>query len=396
MPLRAPLIATITALGLLIGPAGAVAAPSPSPTKSTPTEPLPVEIVVKPDSDVLGQPGLHVAEGMTTPPSPIPATAYLVADVDTGDVLVAQNARAQLLPASTLKVLTALALSPELPDAHVYRASDAAANIEGSRVGLVSGSDYSVHDLFTGLMLSSGNDAAVALSELVGGDPAAAALMNEKAADLGATDTLAVNTSGLDGPGQLTSARDLALFGRAMLDDPRVSALATTKLYDFPGPGVQGTPARPTYQIVNHNKMLGTYPGATGGKTGFTQAARGTFIGSADRDGRRLECVIVHSEGLEYEHCQKLLDWAYSQPAPEHPVTTLDASVQASAPPRAEPTGDDGTGTPAAADDPTRSAAENLLSPRTLAIVAGGLVVLLALWLLLRLLARRSARHRER
>ena len=404
MRVRAALLALVTVFGVLVsgalaGPAGA--RETPSPTSSSPTEPLPVDIRVKPDSDVLGQPGLHVAEGMTRPPGPIPATAYLVVDVDSGDVLVARNARAQLLPASTLKVLTALALSPELPDDREYTASADAANIEGSRVGLVQGSQYTVRDLFFGLMLSSGNDAAIALHELVGGQPQAAELMNAKAAELGASDTFAVNTSGLDGPEQYTSARDLAIFGRAMLDDPRVSAVAGTKLYDFPGPGAKDQPGRQTFQIVNHNRMLGTYPGATGGKTGYTANARGTFIGTASRDGRRLACTVLHSEGMEYEHCQKLLDWAYSQPAPEHPATTLAASIEASAPPRAEPTGGDATSTSPGATSPTadpRVAIAGRSLPPWALPAAGGAVLLLLLagWFLKRLPSGRRARHRRR
>lgn len=377
---------TVMALtvGLALGTGSAVAAAPTTP--ASPTAPMPVEIVVNPDSDVLGRQGLLVAPGMTPPPQPIPATAYLVFDMDSGDVLIAQNARAKLLPASTIKTLTLIALGPELPADKVYKASEAAANIEGSRVGLVAGSDYTVKQLFMGLMLSSGNDTALALSELVGGDQKAAALMNAKAAELGATDTLAVNTSGLDAPGQLSSARDLGLIGQAMLDDKDLSVYPNTKLFGFPAAGVTGQQEpRARYEIVNHNKLLGAYPGATGGKTGYTLAARGTFIASVDRDGRRLMCTVMHSEGMEYEHCQRLFDWVYAQPAPARPVTTMATSVQASAPPGTTPSTEPSPTGDSTSDDATPTDGGDIGDePWLIPAVIGGLAVIVATGLVVR------------
>lgn len=328
--IRAVLLAT--ALMLLAAPA-AVADPTPTPT--VPTAPLPIELVVHPDSDVLGQPGLQVAAGMSKPPN-VPATGWMLVDLDSGDVLAANNARAQLMPASTLKLLTALTMSPRLPkDDQLYTASAAAVNVDGTRVGLVQGSVYRVIDLLNGLLMSSGNDTAVALSELGGGDAKTSTLMMATAAALGASDTRAVNTSGLDGAGQVTSARDLALYGRAVLADPRLAPIVARAQYDFPAAGTDLRPGyRAVFPIYNHNKMIGRYPGTLGLKTGFTLAARGSFVGAAERDGRRLECTMLHSEGQESDFCIKLLDWAFRQSAPSTPVTTLAASVAASAPPQ--------------------------------------------------------------
>lgn len=372
--LRAALALVLT-LGLALGSGSVMttaAAAAPSPTKTPPTDPLPIEIVVKPDSDVLGRPGTLYPSAMPAPPK-VAATAWLVVDVDSGAVIGAQNARAQLLPASTLKTLTAVALAPQLPETGLYTATPWAAGIEGSKVGLRAGSVYSVKDLFVGLMLSSGNDTAIALSELVGGDAAAAALMNAKLRDLGATDSLAVNTSGLDAPGQVMSARDLALVNRALLDDPRLAGYVATKTYDFPGEGTDFSAARPRFQIVNHNKMLGVYPGTMGVKTGFTQAARGTFVGAADRDGRRLMCVVMHSEGLESDHCSRLLDWAYAHPRPAQPVATLDASVKASAPPAPSPAA---APTPQPApDQPPAQSGRGVRTPVVVGVVVGLLVL---------------------
>lgn len=336
---RCAVVALVALLLSLCGPflcTSAVLAPAsartPKTTPPPPTAPLPVPIVVHPDDDVLGRPGLQVADGLSRPPN-VPASGWLLADVDSGAVLAADNARAQLYPASTLKLLTALALAPEFPDDNTeYTATPATQTVDGTRVGMVAGSVYRMSDLLHGLLMFSGNDTAVGLSDLVGGDGPASALMMAKAAELGASDTVVVNTSGLDGAGQVSSARDLALFGRAILDDPRLAPMVARPDYPFPDVGTDFSPARKTYPIHNHNKMVGTYPGTLGLKTGYTIAARGAFAGAAERNGRRLECTMLHSEGQESDHCIKLLDWAFGQPAPAAPLTTLDASAQASAP----------------------------------------------------------------
>ncbi len=379
--------------GLLIavlagaGPAAAVPSPSPSPT---PTEPLPIEIVVHPDSDVLGQPGVLVADGLSAPPK-IAATGWTLVDVDTGAVLAAENARAQLMPASTLKLLTAVALGPTLSnDNTLYTATPAAEAVDGTRVGLSVGSVYRQVDLFNALLMASGNDSAVALSEQVGGDAVASVLMNRKARDLGAGDTVAVNTSGLDAPGQVTSARDLALIGTAVLDDPRFAPIVARASYDFPDVGTDFGPERGYYPIYNHNKMIGVYPGTLGLKTGYTVAARGSFVGAAERDGRRLMCTILHSEGQESDHCMHLLDWAFAAAPPERPVTTLKESAAASAPAPSPTTSDaaapvvgdgatDGSH-PVAADGP--QGAPQPVAPGALARLSGWLAGL-PRWMLL-------------
>ncbi len=304
--------------------------PAPSPP---PTVPLPAAIVVHPDSDPLGKPGLQVAAGLSRPPA-VPATGWMVVDLDSGDVLAAQDARAQLAPASTLKLLTALTLSPRMPnDDGLYTATPEAETVDGTRAGLVAGSVYRAKDLLHGLLMASGNDTAVLLGQTVGGDGPSSSLMLAEAARLGATDTDVGNTSGLDAPGQVTSARDLALFGRAVLADPRLAAIVATREYDFPKAGTDFGPGRQYFPIYSHNKMLGVYPGTLGVKNGFTKAARGSFVGAADHNGRRLMCTMLHAEGHVADTCAAMLDWAFAQPAPAAPVTTLQASVGASAPP---------------------------------------------------------------
>lgn len=325
--------------GLLLGPA-ASGTPLPAAV-AAPAVPAPV-LTVATDQDVLTSAALLVARGAPPPPPP-QATGWVVADLDTGAVLAAQNARAQLAPASTLKLLTALALSPPLEDGQVYTTSRAVTEVDGSKAGMVEGAEYQVVDLLHALLMSSSNDAAVALGELSGGPEQAVARMNTVAAGLGADDTLAVNTSGLDAAGQVSSARDLVLIGRQVLADDRLAGIMVRPQYDFPGVGTGFEPARPRFQIGNHNKLLGRYDGAIGLKNGYTVAARGSLVSAAERDGRRLVVALVRTEGSASAQTADLLDWAFALPPDIEPVTTLEASVLASqaGPPPPLPAADD-------------------------------------------------------
>ena len=156
------------------------------------------------------------APGATALPK-LSAASFLLADLDTGEVLAARNPHGHLRPASTLKVLTALTLLPQLNPDSVYKARSEDANAEGSRVGVVPEATYTVHQLFQGMFLMSGNDAASALANAAGGHRETVARMSALAKSLGALDTTVRNPSGLDAPGQFSSAYDLALLGRAGL-----------------------------------------------------------------------------------------------------------------------------------------------------------------------------------
>lgn len=276
------------------------------------------------------------ASGVPAPPVDR-VTAWIVADLDTGAVVAACNAHIPLAPASTLKVLTALALFDRVPFDTPYVATEAAAGVDGSRAGLVPGLTYDGEDLWYGLLLGSGNDCAVALAELTGGPLAAADELNRTAGDLGALDTRAVNTSGLDAPGQVSSAYDLALLGRAALADPALGPILATTAYDLPGaligepdgttvpptPGVEGE--RATFQIQNHNRLLRNYDGATGVKNGWTSAAGGSFIGSAERDGRRYVVALLRADISTWRTSAALLDWAFTHGDELEPVGELVA-----------------------------------------------------------------------
>jgi D-alanyl-D-alanine carboxypeptidase (penicillin-binding protein 5/6) len=294
----------------------------------------------------LAQPGLHVSvpAGVARPPA-LRATAWIVADLSAGTVLAACNAHVPLAPASTLKILTALALHARIDPARPYVATAADASADGTRVGLSPGSRYRVADLWHGLLMGSGNDAANALASLVGGTAEAARLMTTTAHALGAGDTVVRNTSGLDAAGQVTSVYDLALYGRALLGDPTLATLVSTKTYSFPGGGTAFARTRKRYQIQNHNQLLFSYPGATGVKNGYTRAAGASFVGSATRNGRSYVVALLKTDVNSWKLAASLLDWAFAAGGRATPVGVLDATAvpAASATPAPRDTRTDGT-----------------------------------------------------
>ena len=340
--------ATATSTATLVFPAAPVTAATPSPSALPPTvacagtvsdvvsgrttapTPLPAPTGTV-GGATLSVPGLHVDLTTGTPRPPMArATAWVVADLSAGAVVAACNAHVPLAPASTLKVLTVLALAHRLDWRAGYVGRPADPATDGSKVGIVAGAPYTVGDLFHGLMLSSGNDAATALATVAGGMPRTAELMNARARQLGALDTHAVNASGLDAPGQVSSAYDLALLGRALLDDPLLARLVATKTYTFPGRAVAAG-KRPTYQIQNHNRLLSRYPGATGVKNGYTTAAGGSFVGSATRDGHTYLVTVLRARGRTSRVAERLLDWAFAAGPAARPVGRLVDPGQATA-----------------------------------------------------------------
>jgi len=256
----------------------------------------------------LGTPGTVVGAGSPALPD-VAAESWLVADLDTGEVLAAKDAHGRYAPASTLKVLTAVTLIPELDRNQLVVPTFDDVAVDGSKVGLVEQVSYPVHELFSALLMVSGNDAANALATAAGGQEAAARLMNARAAELGALDTRAVNQHGLDAEGQVSSAYDLALIARAGMADPQFAAYVATRQSSVAAPGG----AR--LAIANKNKLLRDYPGALGIKNGFTSTARASFVGAAERDGRRLVVTLMKATPQVFDEAVKLLDWGFSAPA---------------------------------------------------------------------------------
>ncbi|MGH3831374.1 MAG: D-alanyl-D-alanine carboxypeptidase family protein [Pseudonocardiaceae bacterium] len=275
----------------------------------------------------MGECGLVLPAGATAPPAGVDAMSWLIADADSGEVLAAKDPHARNRPASTLKLFTALLAADQLAPDRVVVGTQADADQDGSRVGIGPGGHYTVRQLLTSLFLVSGNDSAHALAVALGGVTPTVAQMNQLAAKLGALDTRAATPSGLDGPGMSSSAYDLALAFRQALSRPLLAELLGTRQAEFPGYG-----NRPGFVVSNDNKLLRTYPGALGGKTGFTDDARHTQLDAAQRGGRRLMVVLMRGEQRPVsmsEQAARLLDYGFTLP-PGNPVGQL---VDEAAPP---------------------------------------------------------------
>ncbi|MCV7223686.1 D-alanyl-D-alanine carboxypeptidase family protein [Mycolicibacterium elephantis] len=297
----------------------------PKPGQAPPA-PLPVPATPL-GGDALSGCGVITAPGTPPLPNDVSAEAWLVADLDTGDVIAAKDPHGRHRPASVIKVLTAMAAIKELPLHRVVAGTPEDAAQEGTKVGVGPGGHYSINDLLHGLLMYSGNDAAYALAIQLGGMDAALHKLNDLARKLGGHDTRVATPSGLDGPGMSTSAYDIALFYRYAWQNPVFADIVATRSFDFPGRGDVG------YPIENDNKLLLNYPGALGGKTGYTDDAGQTFVGAADRDGRRLVAVLLRGTRqpiAPWEQAAHLLDYGFATP-PGTKVGTLiepDPSLQ--------------------------------------------------------------------
>ena len=251
-------------------------------------------------------PGTVLAPGSRPLPKNLTGTSFLVSDLDTGEILAAKDAHHRLLPASTLKVLTALALLPRIDKKRRITPSYDDVIIEGSRVGLIENVKYPAYQVFRAMLMTSGNDAANTLADTAGGKARTAQLMNEEAARLGARDTHAVNPSGLDAPGQLSTAYDLALIGRAAMAVPDFRSYVGTKRSTIIGR--MGKPL----QIATHDKLLYNYPGAIGVKNGYTVRAGATYIGAATHGGRSILVTMMHAQARIWPEIAALLDWGFA------------------------------------------------------------------------------------
>ena len=252
------------------------------------------------------------------------AKTWLVANADTGEIYAAKGPHIQRAPASTLKTLTALTLMPQLDPATEVTAKKKAVNTYGSKVGLQRGKTYTIEDLYYALLLPSANDAAIALAQANGGVKKTVDQMNSVARSLGAQNTVAKNTNGLDAPGQISTAYDLALIGREAMKIGNFSEIVQTRRYAFPF-------KKRTKEIYNNNRLItGSYKGALGVKTGFTTNAGRTFIGAAERQNVTLIVVAMGIKESSASAAGKLMDWAFANKDTVTPIGTLVAPAQVS------------------------------------------------------------------
>lgn len=238
--------------------------------------------------------GAAVPVTTTTPPPP--PKAWILVDADTGKVVDAGNARARLPPASLTKVITALAAGNLAPDAPVT-VSDRAAAAPADKLFMKPGQVWTADEMLHALLISSANDAAVALAEQIGKTVEGfQPVLARTAAGLGMADSPILNDpAGLDGPdgvggGNFVSARDLAVAGRALLGEPNLAAIVATPVYYFDGPD------NVHHRLTNHNKpFLTTYSGAVGLKTGYTSRAGACLMAAATVGGRTMLAVVLNS-----------------------------------------------------------------------------------------------------
>jgi D-alanyl-D-alanine carboxypeptidase (penicillin-binding protein 5/6) len=280
----------------------------PAPGKAAPA-PLAVPAVPA-GGPRMAECGLITPDGALNPPDGNTAASWLVQDLDTGAVIAAKDPHARQRPASLIKTLLALVVVTELDPQQVIVATQEDATQECTCVGLAAGGHYTVDQLLHGLLMHSGNDAAHAFATVLGGADSAVAKMNAMAARIGALDTRAATPSGLDGPGMSTSAYDLSLIFHYAMKQPEFARVVATKSFEIPATG--GKPAIPVY---NDNKLLGVYPGFLGGKTGFTDDARHTYVGAAQKKGKRLAVVMLRAEQKPtkvVDQAAKLLDYGFA------------------------------------------------------------------------------------
>jgi len=241
------------------------------------------------------------------PPPAIGGRSAVVIEDACDGLLFSHSPDLQLPPASLTKIATALVAADhaQLSDVVDVQVNSAllAQSTGSSVMGLEPGMRLSMRDLLYGLLLPSGNDAAVAIAQQVAVTvPAFVSLMNAKAQAMGLQNTHFANPHGLDDTNHYTSAHDIAELGRALLANPELAAIVRPKTYQ---------PAWDGPAVWNGNEMLGAYPGAIGVKIGYTEKAGQTIVAAARRNGRTLIVSVLASPD-RYGDATKLLDWAFA------------------------------------------------------------------------------------
>ncbi|HYM96541.1 MAG TPA: serine hydrolase [Candidatus Sulfotelmatobacter sp.] len=258
------------------------------------------------------QPALAVpVYGAPAPPAVLTAQAGILMDADTGRILWARNARQPRPMASLTKIFTAMeAVSLNADVARMVTVTPAIKDIpwDSTVMGLTVGETVSVRDLLDGMFLPSGNDAAMALAEAAGSRAAFIAGMNALAAAIGLRDTHFTNPWGADDPQHHASALDLAVAA-VYLDAhyPALAAIAGTAAIDIPA-----TSTHKAFHLRTLNKLLASYPGVTGLKTGWTGEAGGCLVGTATRNGQHLVSVLLGSANT-FAETRELLDYGFAR-----------------------------------------------------------------------------------
>lgn len=394
---RCLLAASAALLSVSLTAPAALAAPSAPQTSPSATPPAQMSTV---GGARLGKPGTQVdlVGGAPVLPKDITARSWIVADAESGEVLAAHNAHWRLPPASTLKMLFADALLPKFPRTQKHKVTPA--DLDGlgagsSLVGIKEHETYTVHDLWLGVFLRSGNDAVRVLAAMNGGVEQTVEEMNARAQELQALDTHVVNPDGYDAKGQVSSAYDLTLIARSGLQKKDFREYCSTVRAPFPGEtkkDKKGKATRGSFEIQNTNRLLGgdydlpVYPGIAGVKNGYTSNAGSTFTGVAERDGRVLLVTVMNPErkahNQVYKETARLLDWGFAAAGKVRPVGELvppKSVADVKGQPGATPSHGRADG-----DEPSSGSTANASAPSgsggagTALAVMGGVLVLIA------------------
>ncbi|BCI60077.1 hypothetical protein C12CBH8_07160 [Solibaculum mannosilyticum] len=260
--------------------------------------------------------------GQEAVPPTVSARGAVLMECSTGRVLMAVNEKEHLAMASTTKIMTAL-LTLELGDPkEEITVTDEMVRVEGTAMGLRAGDTVNMESLAVGMLLPSGNDAAMAAAITLGGSlEGFAQLMNERAQEIGCEDTNFVTPSGLDAEEHYSCAYDMALIAREAMKNPTFASIASSKTAKatFGNPPQERT-------LSNHNRLLRMYDGAIGVKTGFTKKAGRCLVSCAERDGVRLIAVTLN-DGNDWKDHGAMFDYGFSllstQSLPPVPDITL-------------------------------------------------------------------------
>ncbi|MDB4898013.1 MAG: Serine-type D-Ala-D-Ala carboxypeptidase [Firmicutes bacterium] len=238
----------------------------------------------------------------------LPAKAYLLMESGTGRVLYEHDSDRKLPIASTTKIMTAILALEQGKLSDVVTVGRKPYETGGSTLYLEVGEQQTLGNLLYGLMLESGNDAAVAIAEQIdGSEERFVDRMNAKARAIGATHTHFANSHGLHDPNHYSTAYDLALIARYALQNPAFRRIITMEEFAIPGAGQS-----PPRTLHNHNQLLGYYPGANGVKNGFTEEAGQTNVASARRGQTELIAVVLGAEQRVWTSSMALLDYGFS------------------------------------------------------------------------------------
>jgi D-alanyl-D-alanine carboxypeptidase (penicillin-binding protein 5/6) len=272
----------------------------------------------------MGDCGVVLPRNATPPPDRLTSESWLIADQTTGDVLATYAPHARQRPAGTIKVLLAILALREIPADKVIVGTKEDTRQQGTKVGIVADGKYVASDLIRALIVTPAADATSALSRELGGIDATVQKLNDLARELKALDTRVVNPNGNDVPGQSTSAFDIALIYREAMRIPEFADATGLKNAQIKPQGNRNT----RISRANDNQLLNSYRGATGGKAGSTNAAKNTFVGSAEKDGRHLIVAVMRSDKAPFEQAGSLLDYGFTLAAARVlPVGQLGSTV---------------------------------------------------------------------